>query len=144
MYRSCNDYCEHFVHVPRAVLTALYTPGQSSALGPIHIQPLTGIKLNVDKIKHIFIVWELPIKSVFEHYKHAIHIIHRLAWALMIVDPRETVQGAHALIRNCMYHYCIFLSNSNKIFRILSHYYASLSVTCDRLVVFSGSSGFLH
>jgi hypothetical protein len=45
MYRSCNDYCGHIVHVPRAVLTALYTPGQSSALGPIPTQPLTGIKL---------------------------------------------------------------------------------------------------
>ena len=27
--------------------------------------------VNVDKCKHIFTVWELPIKSVFEHYKHA-------------------------------------------------------------------------
>jgi hypothetical protein len=100
--------------------------------------------VNVDKIKHIFIVWELPIKLVFEHYKHSIHNIHRLAWAPMIVDPRETAQCAYALRRHCMYHYCIFLSNSNKIFRILSHCYSSLSVTCDRLVVFSGSSGFLH
>ena len=27
MYSSCNDYCGHIVHVPRVVLTALYTPG---------------------------------------------------------------------------------------------------------------------
>ena len=32
-----------------------------------YIQPLTGIKLNVDQIKHIFIAWELPKKSVFKH-----------------------------------------------------------------------------
>ena len=39
----------------RAVFTASYTHGQSSALGLIPAQPLTGNKtVNVDKIKHIF------------------------------------------------------------------------------------------
>jgi len=35
----------YYVHVDRAVLAVLYARGQSSALGPIHTQPLTEIKL---------------------------------------------------------------------------------------------------
>jgi hypothetical protein len=51
-----------------AVLTALYSPGQSSAIGPLPTQPLTEIKMSiVDQIKHIFIVLVLPTKSVLEH-----------------------------------------------------------------------------
>ena len=53
--------------VSRAILTASKAPGQSSSLGPIPTQPLTGIKLNVDKINCIFIVLVLPTKSVFKH-----------------------------------------------------------------------------
>ena len=44
-------------------------PRANSALGPLPRQQLTGIKLNFDKIKHIFIVRELPTESVFKHYK---------------------------------------------------------------------------
>jgi hypothetical protein len=43
-------------------------PGQNSALKPISIQTLTEIKLYmVDKIKHIFLVFILPTKSVFKN-----------------------------------------------------------------------------
>jgi hypothetical protein len=47
----------------RAVLTAIKTPGLSSALRLLPTITLTGIKLNVDKIKHIFIVLVLPTKQ---------------------------------------------------------------------------------
>ena len=52
--------------VARAVLTAYdRPPDKSIALGPIYTQPFTTV--NVDKIKHIFIVLVLPTKSVFKH-----------------------------------------------------------------------------
>ena len=52
--------------VARAVLIAYdRTPGKSIALGPISTLPFTTV--NVDKIKHIFIVLVLPTKSVFKH-----------------------------------------------------------------------------
>jgi hypothetical protein len=39
---------------------------QSSVLGPLPTQPLTGIKmLMIDRIKHIFILLKLPTKLVF-------------------------------------------------------------------------------
>jgi hypothetical protein len=50
----------------RAVLTALYPPGQSNAIGPLPTQPLTGIKLNVDKIKHIFIIVSSTVFGEFD------------------------------------------------------------------------------
>ena len=51
----------------RAVLTALWVPGKSSALRSLPTQLLTRIKLNFDKIKHIVIVLVLPTKSVLKH-----------------------------------------------------------------------------
>ena len=52
--------------VARAVLIAYdRTAGKSIALEPISTQPFKTV--NVDKIKHIFIVLVLPTKSVFKH-----------------------------------------------------------------------------
>jgi hypothetical protein len=50
----------------RAVLTALQAPGHRSSLGPLPTQQLGNKSVNVDKIKHIFIVLVLPTNSVFK------------------------------------------------------------------------------
>ena len=50
----------------KAVLTALKAPGHSSSLGPLPTQQLRNKSVNVDKIKHIFIVLVLPTNSVFK------------------------------------------------------------------------------
>jgi hypothetical protein len=36
--------------------------------------------VNVDKIKHLFILLVLPTKSVFIHKRHAVDRLHRLEW----------------------------------------------------------------
>ena len=56
----------------------------------------------VDRIKYEFIVLVLPTKSVFKLLKHAVHNIHILAWAHMLVGLQETAQCAHALRRHCL------------------------------------------
>ena len=92
-YMLLSNYILFFIYLSALLyiqgrLNSTIGPGQSCALGPLPKQPLTGIKLIFDKIKHIFIILIFPTKSVFKNIKkHAIHNIHRLAWGLMLVGP---------------------------------------------------------
>ena len=46
-----------------------------------------------DKIEHIFIVLVLPTKS----QRNALHNIHSLAWAHILMGPHATAQRTHSL-----------------------------------------------
>ena len=53
----------------RAVITAYYSV-QSSALGPLPTQPLTGIKMSmVDNSKYICSILVFPTNLLFKHLK---------------------------------------------------------------------------
>ena len=55
--------------------------------------------VNVDKIKHIFIVLVLPTKSVLNiKKKNAVYNIPKLLWG-----PRATAQHVHALRQHCLH-----------------------------------------
>ena len=54
--------------VRMAVLIALYAPGKAVHGGPTYTNSHRNKNVNVDKIKHIFIILVLPTKSVF--FKH--------------------------------------------------------------------------
>jgi hypothetical protein len=49
-------------------LNSIIGPWEKQDTGSLPTHPLIGIKLNVNKIKHIFIVLVLPTKSGFIHY----------------------------------------------------------------------------
>ena len=87
-YMLLSNYILFFLYLSvllyiQGRLNSTIGPGKSYALGPLPKQPLTGIKLIFNKIKHIFIILVFPTKSVFKNIKkkHAIHNLHRLAWA---------------------------------------------------------------
>jgi len=67
-------------------LNNILGPGKNSALGPLPTQPLTatGIKLSI--ILNIYLLyWYFQQNQCLNIKKHAIHNIHRLAWAPMLV-----------------------------------------------------------
>jgi hypothetical protein len=49
-----------------------------------------------DQIEHMFIVLVLPSKS----QRNALHNIHSLAWAHILMGPQATAQRAHVLRRH--------------------------------------------
>jgi hypothetical protein len=51
------DRCEPQLGLTRAVLTTSLTPGQISELGPISMQPLTGIKLQMSLRLNIYLLY---------------------------------------------------------------------------------------
>ena len=68
-------------------LNNILGPGKSSPLGPLPT-PLTatGIKLLLSIILNIYLLyWYFQQNQRLNIKKHAIHNIHRLAWALMLV-----------------------------------------------------------
>jgi hypothetical protein len=60
-----------------AVLIALYAPGNAVHGGPTYTNSHRNKNVNVDKIKHIFIILVLPTKSLFNRVFNKI-VLNRL------------------------------------------------------------------
>jgi hypothetical protein len=78
-----------------AVLTALYSPGQSSAIGPLPTQPLTEIKMSiVDQIKHIFMPTKCISSSILTMVPFAV-IPHENEQLIINVGIRITISDSY-------------------------------------------------
>ena len=70
-------------------LFSILGPGQSSALGPLSMQTLTGINCKCSiKLNIYFLYWYFQQNQYLDIKKHAVYYIHRLVYGVpLLVGP---------------------------------------------------------